>query len=298
MGTKMITAVATICCVASTAWGQAVQKTDSLVIGPGDTVHVQVFDTPELDESARVDDQGNLQLILGGGVRIGGLTTTAAAQAIEKTWIRQQLVVDPKVLVTVEQYATERVSVLGEVRSPGSYLIDTPRSIVDVLALAGGLSTLADRKVVIQRHGTLDKTTYFFSNSAGRALTSAVEVFPGDRIIVPKAGIVYILGDVRQPGGYTMTTNDGTLSVLQLLARAGGLAHSAVPGKSQLIRKTETGEVVEMRLNVAKMEKGKIRDIDLAADDILYIPFSYMRNFAANAEGPIASIGSATVYRY
>jgi polysaccharide export outer membrane protein len=187
--------------------------------------------------------------------------------------------------------------VLGEVHVPGAYAIQTPRSILDVLTLAGGLSETADRKVLIERHGSSEKIEYFVSNVPGAALDNAVTVNPGDTIIVPRAGIVYALGDLARPGGYTMTNNEGKLSALELVARAGGTNHTAMTSHTILIRKSSSG-YIEISFSLSKVQKGQQADIQLEANDIVYVPFSYLRNFAVNAAGITAAVGSAAVYKF
>ena len=273
------------------------QTKESLLIGPGDLLHVQVFDTPELEEHARVTDSGQLPLVLGSSVMVAALTPAQAAKAIEGALLRGHFLLNPRVLVNVEQYATQNVSILGEVHTPGAYPIGTTRSIVEVLALAGGLTDLADRKVLIERHGTSEKVLYFASNSANAALDTAVTVDPGDTVVVPRAGIVYALGDVGHPGGYTMTNNEGQISVLELVARAGGTPPNAVPSHASLIRKSGNG-YIRFNVPLSKMQEGKATDLQLQAGDIVYIPFSYLRNFAVNAAGIAAAVGSAAVYRF
>ena len=200
-------------------------------------------------------------------------------------------------LVTIDEYATQKVSVLGEVKNPGSYPVNTPRTVLDVLALAGGLTELAERKIEIERHGTGEKVTYFVSNDASAALDTSVRVDPGDTVIVPKAGIVYVLGDVRSPGGYTMTNNEAQLSVLELVARAGGTNNSAVPSHTKLMRKSGSS-YTETQIPLSDMQKGKRADLPLQADDIVYVPFSYGRNFVLQGASLAASVGSAAVYRF
>ena len=111
---------------------------ESLVIGPGDVVHVQVFDTPDLDENARVSDSGELPLVLGGKIKLASLTPGEAARTIEAALIQSHVMYYPRVMVTVTQYATQNVTVFGQVVRPGSYPIDTPRSVVDVLVSPEG----------------------------------------------------------------------------------------------------------------------------------------------------------------
>jgi polysaccharide export outer membrane protein len=276
----------------------ASQTKESVLIGAGDLLIVKVFDTPELDEiDVRVTDAGELPLIMGGSVHVAELTPNDAAHAVEEALRRARLMQNPRVLVTIAENATHSVSVLGEVRTPGAYDIQTPRSVLDVLTLAGGLTDSADRKVLIQRHGTGEKVPYFLSNSPDVAMNTSVAVNPGDTVLVPKAGIVYVLGDVGRAGGYTMTNNDAQLSVLQLIARAGGTNRSAVPSHARLIRKSG-GSYVETPLPLSAMQKGKHQDLQLQADDIIYVPFSYLRNFAVQGATIAASATSAAVYRF
>jgi polysaccharide export outer membrane protein len=275
----------------------AAQSPESLLIGPGDLLHVQVFETPELDQDARVTDAGELPLILGGNVKVSDLTPAEAARAIEERLLDGHFLLRPRVAVTVTEYQTQNVSVLGEVKLPGAYPVTSPRSVLDVLALAGGLTELADRKILIERHGTGEKVPYFVSNKPGVAMDTAVKVNPGDTLYIAKAGIVYVLGDVGRPGGYTMTNNAAELTVLELVARAAGANHTAVPSHAVLIRSTASGKV-QITIPLGDMQKGKRADMPLVADDIIYVPFSYMRNFAVNSSGLVASAASAAVYRF
>jgi polysaccharide export outer membrane protein len=275
----------------------ALGQNETLLIGPGDSLHVQVFDTPELEQHARVTDAGDMPLVIGGNVHVAGLTPAQAAHSIEDTLQKGQFLLHPKVAITVEEYATQKVSVVGEVKTPGAYAINTPRSILDVLTMAGGLTDIADRKVLIERHGTKQRIPYFLSNNADTALDSVVEVKPGDSVLVPKAGIVYVLGDVARPGGYTMTNNEAQLTVLQLIARAGGTNHSAVPSHAELIHR-KGSSFVEEPLALSAMQKGHRADMPLQPDDVVWVPFSYLRNFGLQATEMLGEVGSAAVYRF
>jgi len=281
------------CCLTSTMFAQK----ESLLIGPGDEVEVEVFDTPDLDQNSRVTDAGEFSLMLGGKVRLASLTPSEAARTIEEALIKAHVMYYPRVLVTVTQYATQSVTVFGQVAKPGTYSIDTPRSVVDVLGLAGGLTDLADRHVTIERHTSHRQIPYYVSNRASDFLDQTVLVNPGDKILVPKAGIVYVLGDVTRPGGYPMTNNDGTLSVLQVVAAAGGTATSAAPGSSKLIRRTAVGGYQSDPLPLSAMQKGKKPDMQLQAGDIVYVPFSYLRNAALGITGIAAAATGAVIYR-
>ncbi len=269
---------------------------ESIEIGPGDMVHIQVFDTPELEQHVRVTDSGKIKLLAGESITVAGLAPNDAARAIEKSMVDGHWMNDPHVSVTIEQQATQNVTVLGQVHSPGSFAIETPRSLLDVLALAGGLADTANRTVTIERHTTKEKIPYFISNDSGVAIDSAPLIYPGDKIVVPKADVIYVLGDVGRPGGYVIGTNDSQMTALRLLSLAGSTPPNAVPSKARIIRKQADGSYVEIPLPLAAMQKGKTADIPLRADDIIYVPFSYLRNIAVNLGGLVASTSSAAIY--
>ncbi len=273
-------------------------QTESLTIGPGDVLHVKVLESADLEQHVRVTDAGTLTLILGGTVRVAGLTPTDAALAIERVLVDGQYVLTPHVTVMTEQTATQNVTIIGQVRAPGSYPIGTSRPILDVLALAGGLTELADRKVTIQRHATKERIVSVVSNSASAALDGSVEVFPGDTVVVSKADVVYILGDVNRPGGIAMVTNDQKLSAVQAISLAGGTPPNAAPSHARLIRKQTDGSHVEIPLQLSAMQKGKQPDIPLQADDIVYVPFSYARNMAVGAGSLIGATSAAAIYHF
>jgi len=273
-------------------------QTESVTIGRGDVLQVKVLEAPELEQNARVTDAGTVTLILGGSVQVAGLTPADASLAIERVLMEGHYVLTPHVSVTLTQTVTQNVTIMGQVRSPGSFAIGTPRPILDVLALAGGLTELADRKVTVQRHATKERIVFIVSNSANTALDASIAVSPGDTVIVPKADVVYILGDVGRPGGIAMVTNDSRLSALQALSLAGGTPPNAVPSHARLIRKQADGSHVELPLQLSAMQKGKQPDISLQADDIVYVPFSYARNMAMGAGSLVGATSSAAIYKF
>jgi polysaccharide biosynthesis/export protein len=271
-------------------------QNESLLIGPGDLLHIQVYDTPEMEQHARVTDAGTIPFSFLGSVSVSGMTPEQAAEQIQHRLVAAGVMLHPQVTVRVEAYATQNVSVMGQVQKPGSYEIDTARKAVEVLALAGGLTDLADRHITIQRFGPAkQKIEYYYSNAAQTALADDPMVYPGDTVIVSKAAVVYVLGDVSKPGGYPMSTNDSRMTVLQAIALAGYANHTAAVGKSKLVRETTTG-VQEIDLEIGAMQKGKKPDVGLLPDDVVYVPFSFMRNIGINGQGILASAASAAIY--
>ncbi|AXC13682.1 Capsule polysaccharide export protein [Acidisarcina polymorpha] len=275
-------------------------QNESLLIGPGDVLHVQFYDTPDMEQHPRVSDAGDISLLFLGQIHVAGLSATQAARAIEAAFAAHKIMRQPQVILNVETYATQAVTVTGQVHTPGAYPISTPRSVVDVLTLAGGLSDDADRNITIERRGTKEKIPYFLSNHADRALDTSVMVNPGDTIIVPKAGLVYVLGDVSRPGGYVLdSNNDAKLTVLQMVAVAGGTLNSAVPSHTRLLRKKPDGSYEQTPVPLGDMQKGKAADVAMQANDVLFVPFSYLRNFlTSGASGVMASTSGAAIYHF
>jgi polysaccharide biosynthesis/export protein len=286
-----------IACLMSLPLTVLAQPGESLRIGPGDQIHVTVIDSPELDQHPRVTDAGEVPLVGVGAVKVAGLTPGEAATAIHDKLIAAHYLNHPEVTVAVEQYATQTVSILGQVRSSGAYPIGTGRPILDVLALAGGLTQAADRNIFIERRGDPEHPVHYnVSNDAAAAVRSSVVVYPGDTVVVPKAGIVYVLGDVNRPGGIVMDNNSSEMTLLQALAMAGGVARTAKQGHAKLLRKNATG-YNETQLSLGEIQNGKQQDIALAAGDVLYVPFSYAKNVAVSgSSGIISSISSVAIY--
>ncbi len=271
------------------------QTTESILIGPGDMLHIQVFDTPEMEQHARVTDDGNVPLVFLGNVHVAGLTPEGAARLIETGLQDKQYMKHPQVTVNIEQFATQGVLVMGQVKNPGSYQIDTSRPVLDVLSLAGGLNDLADRKVTIERHGTGERVQYFVSNDPEEAFDHSILIHPGDKVMVPKAAVAYLLGDVYKAGGYAFTNNKSQLTVLQMVSLAGGTQPNANPADAQLIRRTADG-YSKTHIQLSDMQKGKVADFVLQPDDIIYVPFSYLKNIALNAAQIASAAGSSAVY--
>lgn len=270
---------------------------ESLLIGPGDQLHVQVLDTPEMDQHPRVTDSGEIPLVGIGTLKVAGLTPAAAAQRIQAQLVSSHFMNHPFVTVTVDQFATQTISVLGQVKLPGVFPITTSRSILDAIALAGGLSDTADRHVTIQRRDpTIKPITYDLSNDADKAMSTQVLVYPGDIVLVPHASIAYVLGDVNRPGGVVMQNNHSQLTAMQAVAIAGGTQSSAVPSHAKLIRRLPDGGYKEIPMNFSLMQKGKRPDVLLQPDDVIFIPFSYLRNIGSNAAGILAAAASASIY--
>ena len=269
---------------------------ESLLIGPGDLLHVTVMREPELEQRVRVLDSGDIALPLIGNVHLTGLNPTEASAAIEAKFVDENYLKHPSVAVFVEEFATDPVSVLGQVTKPGTYAISTPRTLLDLLAMSGGLTDIADRHIMIERAPGVKQREeeVFLSNRADDALMANVMIDPGDTILVPKAGIVYVLGDVGRPGGYTMQ-NESRMTVLQAIAMAAGVNRTANEKQARVIHNVN-GQYDEEDLPLREIEKGEAPDELLHANDVIYIPFSFAKNVVLGTSSIMASTTSALIY--
>jgi len=263
---------------------------------PGDLLEISVFDTPELTQQVRVGADGKAELALLGGVSLAGLTTQQASQEIARQLRDRQLLLRPQVNVLVKESAGQGVSVMGEVEHPGMYPLVGPRSLLDVLSMAGGLTKVADTRVTIQRRQgrETDLAVKLSNQNAQISLAADVQVYPGDLVMVPRAGIVYIFGAVNRPGGFVIQEN-GEITLLQALAQAGGATGSAAPNHAVLLRKNGQG-YVSSKLPVGKITLGQDRDVELHPDDVVFIPTNKLKNILHESRDVATSIGSASIY--
>jgi polysaccharide export outer membrane protein len=149
---------------------------------------------------------------------------------------------------------------------------------------------------MIQRHGSKDDTvSYYVANDPKQAVATQIMVNPGDTMIVPKAGIVYILGDVNRPGAFAMSNNQDHMTLLQALSLAGGVLHSAKQGHPRLIR--ETRELRMKRVEHGRYPEREAPESDLVCRRHSVVPFSWAKNLVTvGAPGIAASTSAAAIY--
>ncbi len=270
---------------------QSPSPADRLRIGPGDLLCVEVYDVPELKQELRVSDRGDADVALLGTLHLADLTVEDAAHLIAAQLQQRQLVVHPQVTLLVREYATQGVAVTGEVRKPGIYPVLGPRSLVQLLSEAGGLTETASPQITIHRRNGEQLTA-----RAGMSDGSSSEILlqPGDTVTVPRAGIAYVVGDVARSGGYLMN-KDGQLSVAQLVALGGGLLPTAKAARARLVRKTPNGHE-EHEIDLKKILRGQAPDQPLQPDDILFVPNSALRSAATRLQNITQMTAGAAIY--
>ena len=268
-------------------------SSSALVLGPGDELDVTVYGAPDLSGHNRVSADGNISMPLIGYVRVAGLSSSEAEGAIEAKLRLNHVVLDPQVSVYVKEYSGSGISVAGEVNKPGFYSALGPHRLFDVLQAAGGTTDKAADKVLINHRDQKDATTVPISKDPAEMAASNVDLRPGDTVVVPKAGIVYVLGEVTRPGGYVLNSTGG-ITVLQVVAAAGGPTHVASPGKTRLLRRSEN-EFQEQGIDLKKLLRGKAQDVSVRDQDILFVPSSAVKT-ALNASALVATVGAAAIY--
>ncbi len=271
-----------------------------LRIGTGDLLEISistVIGAPDVNCKARVSASGDITLPLVASLHVAGMTAEEAQATIEKNYKDAEILKSPQVLVLIIEYASQGVSVLGEVLKPGVYPLFTSRRLLDLISQAGGVTPTAGRTITItHRDHPLEPKTIVLSRDPTQNTASNIDIIPGDTIVVAKAGVVYVVGAVGKPGGFTMDANDG-LTILQAIALAEGAKTDAAMDKSKLIRQTPNGPS-EIPVPLHKILASKTPDIRLQSDDILFVPSSAVKSAARRSlEAIVQTATGVAIYR-
>lgn len=266
-----------------------VPTSTNYVLGPEDEITVRALDVDEIDgKTARVDPSGSVDLPLVGKLKASGLSVGQFEAELTKRL--QRYVREPQVSVTVSDYKSQPVSVLGAVNTPGVYNLTGPSTLAQVLSKAGGLRNDAGNTVNITRSkawGPIPLATAK-SDPSGEFSTADINVKtlmdakdpranivvkPTDVVSVPRADLVYIVGAVNKPGGFVLNERDN-MSVLQAVSMSEGLTKTSSPKSAKIIRGGMTDARVEIPVNLSKILSGNSPDLPLLANDILFVPNS------------------------
>jgi polysaccharide export outer membrane protein len=284
------------------------------VIGPEDLLDVEVFNVPELTKTVRVTNDGIISLPLLGRLQAAGLTTAELRKKLEAKWAETYLE-NPQVTVFVREFRARPVSVIGAVDKPGLYYLAASRTLIEVLSMAGGLAkrmndapgraVLVTRRVGFGDQQLVDGMSLLAPDKLEINLRKLlyshedalnIDIKPFDTVSVTRADIVYVVGEVRKPGGFVLQDQE-KLTVLQALALAEGLTGIAARRSAKIIHRSEDGSRTEVPVNLSKVLKGKSQDLELAANDILFVPGSSGKAAAKRgAEAAIGTISGLLVY--
>jgi polysaccharide biosynthesis/export protein len=269
----------------------------AIKISNGDLINIKVFGVPEMESEGRVNDEGLISVALIGPVNIAGMNSREAEKMIAGKLVDAGMLKNPQVSVLVKEYVTQGISVMGEVAKPGIYPMLGARRLFDVLSFAGGTTDKAGRVVSITHRDDPDHPVLVsLSSDLSKASIANVDVQPGDTVVVSKAGVVYVVGDVVRPGGFIMDNNE-SLRVLQAVALAQGFNRTAKLDAAKLIRKTPEGPK-EIAVPLQKIMENKVADVEMQNDDILFVPTSAAKSFVRRSmEAAIQAATGVAIYR-
>jgi polysaccharide biosynthesis/export protein len=231
------------------------------VIGAQDVLMISVYDQEDLNGKFTVDADGTFTFPLIGRVKAGGLTLRGL-EAEMKRLLMDGFFKNPQVSVGVEQYKSQRVFIVGEVRNPGPYALTGNMSLIEAIALAGSALPTASGEALVVRSAnggtaptlpTGDKSdveTVDLKSLQSGALDQNVALRDGDTIFIPRAETIYVFGQVKNPGAYPIQRDT---TVLQALSLAGGVTDRGATG----------------RIRIVRLEKGKKLEIRVKLDDIV-----------------------------
>jgi polysaccharide biosynthesis/export protein len=267
-----------------------------LKLTQGFLLSLNVLDDPDYMGTFRVDGAGNMVLPELGSIHVAGKTVPEVREEITKDLLERGILKDPQVELNVMEYTAPQVTILGAVASPGVFPLLAPEGLGDVLALAGDTTILAgDRIEITAPNGEGEPQTVHYSRGMDTKLLNSTFIQPGDTVQVTQAGVVYVLGQVNRPGGYVMEES-GNLSVLQAISIAGGTALTAAVKSIYVMRKNSDKTTVWLELPFKKMTEGKVADVQLHVNDVIYVPTSRFKFTLMSSEGVLASVSSASIY--
>jgi polysaccharide biosynthesis/export protein len=267
-----------------------------LRLDTGYQLDLDVFGAPEMSCSLRVDDDGNVNVPLIGTVHVAGDTLLEAEKAIAHELVAKEMINSPIVHLKISAFAAGTVTVSGEVQSPGRIQLLAPRTLLAVLADAGGETTAAGGHVEIHHAapgGTEQIIRVAYAPGKDSSEAEKAIVSPGDTVYVPRAGVIYVLGAVNRPGGYLMV-NGGTLDLPQAVALAMGISPVA-SSKSVVVVRKRGGQLGEYHLRLDEMQHGKAETFALVDGDMVYVPTSKVKSALINSSSVLSAAASATI---
>lgn len=268
----------------------------TLKLAPGFLLNVTVYDEADFSGPTRVDNEGNISIAFLKPVHVGGDTVAEAKKAIEKAFVDQGILKNPQVSLDVQQFTTTTATVMGEVQNPGKVELLAPHSLLEVIGMTGGETQLAGNQIEVKRiDGDPPTKIYHYSRGGDTAEIRDVMVHPGDTVIVKRAGVVYVLGAVNQPGGYAMQ-EQGELNIAEAISLAHGLALQAKVSGLRVVQKNSDGKMVEIPVSYKKIMDGKEVPMNLSAGDIVYVPVSKTKTVLGSTMGVVGQTTAAAIY--
>lgn len=270
-------------------------KQGEYVIGSGDLIGIEVFDVPELSRDVRVNETGYISLpLMPTKVRASGLTPYQLQDKLAELLQTNGLVSTPQVTVTIKEQHSQPITVIGEVKSPMVFQAQRKTTLLQALSQAGGISEQAGSLVIVTRPAsegvessdpesgpaTAPTAPQTFTINLSDLLETGdarfnIPLVGGDVVSVPRAGIIYVVGAVQRPGGFLMDNDLDKMTMLKMLSLAGGTTSTAKLKSAVILRKNlDTGQRDQVPVDLKKVLKLKSQDVQLQANDILFVPDS------------------------
>lgn len=243
------------------------------LVGEGDVLEIRVFEEDDLGRVVRIAPDGTITLPLIGKLKVAGLSTGQTNELITEA-LKKDYLVNPQVTVHIQEYRSQRVEVLGAVKTPGVVYLTGRADLIFLLAQAGGVTETAGRFLMLSRAGEVSsgKDLELVPVDLKALLSEGkselnVSVKGGDKIFVPQSNEIYVMGEVNKQGSVPFEDN---LSLLQAISKVGGFTAAAAPSKVQIIRVVDGKEQV-FRVDVKRIQEGQARDVPLMPEDIVTV---------------------------
>ena len=280
---------------------------DDYTVGPDDVLRITIADAPELGGTFRVTPSGELTIAgLPSPLKVLGKTTASVAALIAQEFRNAELLVSPLVSVSVEQYNSRSVTVMGAVGKPSVYPLQRPMTLLEVISTAGGLLPTAGEKLTVLRKkrgdSQADTSAHVISINIPQLMRGedpALNIYAetGDVLDVTPAPVVYVIGAVMKPGGFVCPASTSKFSVLQALALAEGIKPAAAADRALIIRQSSSQGRQEIPVHLNKFLTAKLPDQLMEPNDILFVPESSIKK-GLKTMGAIAvqTISGVTIY--
>src|SRR5438128_6209163 len=292
------------------------------VISPEDQLEIYVLDVPELSRTYRVSQGGLIDVpLLPEPIAAAGLTTGRLSRVIAEKLKQAGMVEHPHVTVKVMQSRLHAIAIAGAVKQPQIYPTLGKTTILDAISQAGGLAEDAGNTAIVARGDAASRALAAEASGetpagGGPPNSRTVKVdlkrlmetgdpslnltlYPGDRVTVQRAGIVYVVGAVNLAGGFVLSNDRAQMTVLRAIALAQNVKSTAAPKKALIFRKNpkDPEGAEQIPLDLSKILKGRQPDQKLLADDILVVPDSASKKAIHRAAEAAAQASSLVIYR-
>ena len=293
------------------------------IISPDDVLIISVYDAPDISGEYRVSPSGQIALpLLSAPIVAAGRTPAQLSELISEKYRESEIFGHPRVTVAAKESRVHAVTIAGAVKRPQIYPVFGKTTLLDVLSQAEGLADDAGNLAIVTRgviamqaikppeacgstskQASCDST---FSVDLNRLTETGdpllnVDLYPGDRVTVQRAGIIYVVGAVNRPGGFPLKTGQEDMTVIQAVALAEDLKPTAARKKAMIIRKSPAAinGREEIAVNLTNVLAGREHDTRLQARDILFVPESTgKRALRRAAEAAITAATYGVIYRW